>query len=238
MGKIKISAIVLIGGNYDKELLKKCLKSLEWTDEIVKVESENIQGSFSEWRNYGAKKALGEWLFYVDADEEVTPKLREEVRRQILEGKYPAYAIPRTNILLGKRMRFGGWSPDYVLRLIRKEVLVKWEGKLHEQPVIKGEIGKLKQPLIHRSHRSLTEMVEKTNAWSEIEADLLYKSGHPKMNIFRFCSAGFREFWHRGIVKLGFLDGTVGVIEVIYQVFSRLITYSKLWEKQLKKETI
>jgi hypothetical protein len=77
-------------------------------------------------------------------------------------------------------------------------------------------------------------MVDKTNKWSEIEAKLLYESGHPEMNIFRFFSAGFREAWYRGVVKLGFLDGTVGMIEIIYQTFSRLITYSKLWELQLK----
>jgi len=233
MGKKMISAIILIGGNYNKTLLKKCMDSLDWVDEIVKVETDSFPGSFAEWRNEGAKKAMGDWLFYIDSDEEVTLKLREEIRRQILEGKYSAYAFPRKNILLGREMKFGGWWPDYVLRLIKKDALTKWEGELHEQPRVKGEIGKLKQPLMHTSHRSISEMVEKTNTWSEIEAELLFKSGHPKMNIFRFCSAGFREFWYRGIVKLGFLDGTVGIIEVIYQVYSRLITYSKLWEKQL-----
>jgi len=69
------------------------------------------------------------------------------------------------------------------------------------------------------------------------EAELLYKSGHPKMNFFRFASAGFREIWHRGIIHLGFLDGTVGIIEIIYQTFSRLITYSKLWELQKNHES-
>jgi hypothetical protein len=80
-------------------------------------------------------------------------------------------------------------------------------------------------------------MVEKTNAWSEIEARLLFKANHPKMNVFRFFSAGAREFWFRGIRKLGFLDGTIGVIEVIYQTYSRMITYAKLWELQLKEKS-
>ena len=78
-------------------------------------------------------------------------------------------------------------------------------------------------------------MIDKTNKWSEIEAKLLYDSGHPPMNVWRFSTAGFREFWYRGVRKLGFLDGTEGVIEVMYQVYSRLITYTKLWEMQLKK---
>jgi hypothetical protein len=78
-------------------------------------------------------------------------------------------------------------------------------------------------------------MVSKTNEWSEIEAQLLYKSGHPKMIWWRFFSVAIREIWYRGIKKLGFLDGTVGVIEIIYQAYSRMITYAKLWEMQNKK---
>lgn len=240
---MKISAIVLIGGNYDKKLLEKCLDFLSWMDEIIKVETKDIKGSFADWRNYGAKKAQGDWLFYVDSDEQVSDNLRIEILKLIgnwkdasssmLKNGNSAYAIPRKNILLGHVMRYGGWWPDYVVRLIRKDSFIKWEGELHEQPKIKGDIGKLKNPLIHNSHRSLTEMVEKTNEWSEIEAKLLFKSGHPKMNIARFISAGAREFWYRGIKKLGFLDGTIGVIEVFYQTYSRLITYAKLWEKQL-----
>ena len=236
MGKKVISAIVLVGGNYDKALLRKCLSSLSWVDEIVRVETEKISGSFSEWRNYGAKKAEGEWLFYVDTDEEVTTGLKKEIEDAVEEDKYSAFAIPRRNIFLGKKMYFGGWWPDYVLRLMKKEALIKWEGRLHEQPKIRGKISKLRHPLIHNSHRSLSERVEKTNQWSEVEAELLFKSGHPKMNILRFFSAGFREFWYRGVRKLGFLDGTVGIIEVFYQTYSRLITYSKLWELQIAKK--
>lgn len=230
----KVSVIVLIGGNPDKILLKKCLDSVSWAGEIVKVETDGLKGSFADWRNLGAEKANNEWLFYVDSDEAATPKLREVVLIATGSDKFAAYAIPRRNIFLGHTMRWGGWYPDYVLRLIKKDKLKGWFGNLHEQPKIDGAVGHLKEPLIHESHRSLTEMVEKTNKWSEIEAKLLYESSHPKMNFFRFFSAGFREAWYRGIIKLGFLDGTVGVIEIIYQTFSRLITYSKLWEKQLK----
>jgi hypothetical protein len=232
---VKISAIILIGGKVDKDLLKKCLDSVSWCNEVIKVDTSNIHGSFADWRNIGAEKAKGEWLLYVDTDEEVTNNLRQEIEFTIYKLQFTnsAYAIPRQNIFLGHAMHWGGWAPDYVLRLIKKESLKSWSGDLHEQPQISGTVGHLKEPLTHRSHRSLTEMVEKTNKWSEIEAKLLYDSGHPKMNIFRFFSAGFREATYRGIVKLGFLDGVTGIIEIIYQTFSRLITYSKLWELQI-----
>jgi len=235
--KNTISAIVLIGGNYDKELLKKCIDSVSWCDEIVKVETAEIKGSFSEWRNEGAKTAKGDWLLYIDTDEEVSSDLRNEIKSKTDNFQFvnSAYAIPRRNKFLGHRMRWGGWYPDNVLRLIKKDKLKGWFGELHEQPLIDGEVGCLTKPLLHESHRNLHDMVEKTNKWSEIEAKLLFESGHPKMNFFRFCSAGFREFWYRGIVKLGFLDGRVGVIEIIYQMYSKLITYAKLWEKQLNE---
>jgi hypothetical protein len=230
----RVSVIVLIGGNYDKALLKRCLDSTSWADETIKIETDNLKGNFADWRNLGANKAKGEWLFYVDSDEEVSTGLKEMILQVIESDEFSAYAIPRKNILLGHEMRWGGWRPDFVLRLIKKDKLKNWKGELHEQPEIEGRICHLKEPLIHVSHRNLSEMVEKTNRWSEIEAKLLYESGHPKMNIFRFFTAGFREVWNRGVIKLGFLDGTTGVIEIIYQTFSRLITYSKLWELQIK----
>lgn len=231
---VSISAIILIGGSYDKNLLEKCLNSVSWCDEIVKTKTDDLKGSFSEWRNEGAVRAKSDWLFYIDTDEEATKDLRDEIEEKI-KSPISAYAIPRRNKFLGHTMRWGGWYPDYVLRLIKKDKLKGWFGELHEQPLVDGSVGRLKEPLLHDSHRSLSEMVEKTNKWSEIEAELLYNSGHPKMNFFRFCSVAFREFWYRGIVKLGFLDGTVGMIEIIYQMYSRLITYSKLWEMQLQE---
>ena len=248
---MKISAIIL--AKDEEELIGDCLESIKWVDEIVIVDDglshkmleiaekakakivKLQKGSFSEKRNLGARKAQGKWLFYVDIDERVTPLLRKEIKKVISDAfSLPAYAIPRRNVLLGHEMRWGGWWPDYVLRLIKKDSLIAWEGELHEQPRIRGDVGKLRNPLTHFSHRSLSEMVAKTNEWSLVEAQLLYKSGHPKMTWWRFFSVAIREIWYRGIKKLGFLDGTVGVIEIIYQTFSRMITYAELWEMQLK----
>jgi glycosyltransferase involved in cell wall biosynthesis len=249
----KISAIVLTKNSED--LVADCLASINWADEIVVIDDNSsdktreiakkagckvftFSGNFSEKRNFGAKKAIGDWLLYIDADERVTPLLKKEIRSRLTnhQSPYVAYAIPRRNIFLGHEMRWGGWWPDYVLRLIRKDSLLGWEGELHEQPKIQGEIEKLKNPLTHFSHRTLGEMVDKTNEWSLVEARLLLDSKHPKMTWWRFLSVGFREFWDRGIKKLGFLDGTVGVIEIIYQSFSRMITYAKLWEMQIKEK--
>jgi len=249
---VKISAII-IAKNSGK-LIDDCLSSISWVDEIILVDSgstdstikkgekyDNLKvvqnnGNFSQKRNCGAEKASGEWLFYIDTDERVTPLLKSEIQEAIRDSSFEAYAIPRKNILLGHEMKHGGWWPDYVLRLIKKDSLDKWEGALHEQPKIKGEIGKLKNPLTHITHRSLSEMVEKTNKWSEVEAKLLFESNHPEVVWWRFLSVALREFWYRGIKEMGFLDGTVGIIEIIYQMYSRMITYAKLWEMQVNNK--
>lgn len=250
----KISAIILAGNAED--LIKDCLESLSWVNEILVIDTGSTdetmdiakkfkarvfttsKGSFSDWRNFGAKKAKGDWFFYVDVDERVTPLLRKEIQSLITNHQSldVAYAIPRKNILLGHEMKHGGWWPDYVLRLMKKKALRRWRGELHEQPEIEGSVGKLKNPLTHITHRNLSEMVEKTNKWSEIEARLLFESEHPKMAWWRFFSVAAREFWHRAIKKKGFLDGPVGIIEIIYQMYSRIITYAKLWEMQLGRD--
>lgn len=232
-----VSAIILVGGKYDRDLFKKCKKSLSWVDEIVEVKTKNIKGGFSQWRNEGLKKAKGNWILYVDTDEIVGKNLKNEILEVIGHKKLNVgcFAIPRKNIIFGKEFKHGGRKPDYQKRLFLKKNLKKWTGKLHEEPEFFGELKHLKNPLIHYKNSSISDMVEKTNKWSEIEAELMFKANHPKMNIFRFFSAGTREFVLRFIKQLSFLDGVKGVIYGMYQIFSKLISYSKLWEKQLSK---
>ncbi|OGM03115.1 hypothetical protein A2115_03430 [Candidatus Woesebacteria bacterium GWA1_41_8] len=245
---MKVSAIII--AKNEAEMIGDGLESVLWADEIIVIDSGSVDktidiakrygakiyktrsGSFSDWRKQGAKRAQGEYLFYLDADERVTPLLRAEIKKAVSDESAPAYAIPRKNILLGHEMHWGGWWPDYVIRLIKATALISWKGELHEYPEISGEVIKLRQPLIHITHTNLTEMVEKTNYWSETEARLLFESGHPPVVWWRFVSIAFREFWFRGIRKMAFLDGPVGIIELIYQIFNRLIIYAKLWEFQ------
>jgi len=245
-----ISAII-IAKNEEKKI-GDCLKSVSWADETIIVDSGSVDktipiakmhatkvirqlsGGFSERRNRGLKEARGEWIFYIDADERATRELRDEIHKLITNTNYSAYAIPRRNIILGREMKHGGWWPDYVKRLFLKSKFKGWTGELHEEPNFEGKLGHLKASLTHVKHDNLSEMVEKTNNWSEIEARLMFEAGHPPMNISRFFTAGLREFWLRMIRHAAFLDGVPGIIYALYQVFSRLVSYTKLWEMQLK----
>lgn len=233
--KIKISVIILQGSNIDNKNYKKCLDSVSFADQVIKVDTSKLSGSFSEWRNEGLDKALGQWILYIDTDEEVTKDVKFEILNLIKNdsNETGAFAIPRRNFIFGKEFRYSGQYPDYQKRLFKKVNLKRWVGRIHEEPDYVGDLGHLKNPIIHHKDMTVSQMIEKTNKWSEIEAELMVLANHPKMNIFRFFTAGFREFYLRFIKQMAILDGTEGIIYGIYQIYSRLISYSKLWEKQL-----
>lgn len=242
-------SVIIITRNEEK-MLPDALASVKWADEILIVDTGsedktveiakkhkarvvNSHGKhFSEWRNKGLKEAKGDWILYLDADERITPELKKEITKVIEQDKGTAYAIPRRNIILGKEFKHGGFWPDYVKRLYKKSSLNKWTGELHEEPDFKGEMKHLINPMLHIKHETFSEMVEKTNTWSEVEAKLLFESGHPDMNVPRFISAMGREFFYRMIKKAGFLDGAEGIMFAMYQVYSRFVSYAKLWELQ------
>lgn len=186
--------------------------------------------SFAKWRNVGAKEAKGEWLLYVDSDERIPVKLANEIQETIANPKHEAYTISRYEIFLGKHL--GHWGDPRVLRLIKKSTLKRWEGKLHEQPKIDGTIGDLRHQMVHLSHKNIDEKIHNTLLWSKMEAKMLLDAGHPKMSGWRFIRIMLTEFWYRAIKQGLWKDGTEGWIEIIYQMFSKFITYERLWESQ------
>jgi len=246
--KNTISAII-IAKNEDA-LIEDCIKSVGWTDEVIVVDNGstdktvelakklkakiivNKENNFSLLRNEGARIATGTWLLYIDADEIVTEQVKNEILKttSLPAGRVQGYYLTRKNYYLGHE-----WpTKDKMIRLIKKDALIGWIGKLHEHPDIRGNVGDLKESLIHNTHRSLSEMVEKTNEWSEVEADLRLYAKHPRMVAWRFFRVMGSAFWKSYINEGGWKAGIVGWIESIYQAFSIFITYAKLWEKQQK----
>lgn len=241
----------------EEKMIGDCLKSLQFADEIIVLDTGNTDrtneiangykakiikysGSpnYSAWRNFATKEAKGDWLLYVDSDERVTPELESEILKAVSgTGLNSAYAIPRRNIYLGKELKYGGWGGDYVIRLIKKSALIKWVNPLHEQPEFRGSLSKLNSKFIHISHRDLTSMIQKTLVFTKHEAQLRFDSGHPEMTWWRFFRVMATEFWIRFVKLSAWKDGTVGVIDGIFQVFNTFIIYARLWEMQHAKST-
>lgn len=182
-------------------------------------------------RAFGIKKADAVWTFILDADERITSELASEIREAIHHNTYTYYKVPRKNIFAGtKWLKHGGWYPDYQIRLIKKSAFVSWGGTIHSPPRTEGLCGILTNPLYHYFHPSLENMVAKTIVYEKIESDLLFHAGK-KANTATFFRKFLGELYRRLIYHKGFLDGPLGVIESIYQAFSKTITYLFLYEK-------
>lgn len=242
---ILISAIII--AKNEENLIRDCIDTLSFCDEIVLIDNnskdktkdiaqslgakvyEIDSHTFSEIRNYGQRKASGKWILYIDADERVTKELRENILNEIKTQDYSSYIINRRNFYLGKNE----WPfIEKIQRLFKSEDLITWKGVIHETPVSRGNMGTLDGFLDHYTHRDLESMVNKTVAWSTIEAEIRLTSSHPKMSWWRFPRVMLTAFIRSYIFQKGYRAKTVGVIESIYQVFSIFITYAKLWEMQ------
>ena len=250
MNLTKLSIIILVH-NVEEEI-ETALISSQFANEIIVVDTnegstdstleiarkykakivKSPGDSFSKWRNDGAKVASGDWLLYLDSDERITTKLAQEIIKTIHSPQFNAYTIKRFEVFLGKH--FNHWGDPRVLRLIKKKSLKRWEGKVHEQPIIEGSIGDLKNQMVHLSHKNIDEKVLSTLKWSKIESQLMMDTNHPKMKGWRFFRVILTEFWQRFFIQGLWRDGTEGVIEVIYQMFSKFMSYERLWELQRK----
>jgi len=184
-------------------------------------------------RTFGIKKSVSDWVFILDADERITKKLALEIQSMIINRNEKAtnFKITRKNIFAGRKwLQYGGWWPDYQTRLINKKHFIDWPNQIHSSPRIKGKTGLLKNPLIHFFHNDLESMVKKTVVFEDIESDLLHQAGRTASTSI-FFRKYLAELFKRMIKKAGFLDGPVGIIESLYQAYSKTITYLYLYEK-------
>jgi glycosyltransferase involved in cell wall biosynthesis len=247
---------ILIPAKNEQDVIGECLESVRWADEVIVMVNNSTDntaqivksfpwvksittsgGTFATRKNDLLKLAKGKWVFYIDADERITPLLKREIK-ETLESKNPvaAYAIPRRQFLLGKELKWGGWGGEdsFVMRLFQKSKLKTFHGDLHETPIFEGEFRKLTEPLIHLQPSTLEEAFQKSINWTDVEAKLFLAPGinHPPVVWWRALRMGATTLFERLIKKQGFRDGIEGWIESVYQAYHTMIIYLRLWESQ------
>jgi glycosyltransferase involved in cell wall biosynthesis len=246
---------VLVQTHNEAAHIEKCITSAKLlSDDIVVVDMESadrtseiakqlgakvITFPFSSYvepgRSFGIKQIKSKWVFILDADERMTQELSNEIKSMITSTKYTYFKIPRKNKFGGMIwLKHGGWWPDSQMRLIKIDAFQSWPSAIHSTPIIHGEMGYLQQPFEHHFHGNVETMIQKTLVFEDIESELLFKADKPvsTLTFFRkFCM----ELFRRGLAKLGFLDGAIGIMESIYQAYSKTITYLLLYEKKNRR---
>lgn len=248
---MKLSAALAVRD--EEGMLEPCLRLLGFCDEIVVVVDSRTEDrteeiarrhtdrvfvrdfdTFSGQKNFAIEQARGDWVLIVDADERIPPALAAEIERTLgADPPYDAFDIETINVFMGQRMEHGGWKEDHT-RLIRRSA-ARYANDLHEAfDVSPGRTGRLDEGMWHFSHRSVHDNLLKTANYNAIEARAMHAAGAKPVRARTLFWAIFKEFANRFVYRRGYRDGTVGVIESLYQPFSKFLLYVALWERQQK----
>lgn len=244
----RISACIT-AGNEEKNI-RRCLKSVAWADEIIVVDSFSTDRTADicreytesvhqhEWRGYIGQKNLIKdmatcpWILFVDADEEVSPPLRDEIAtafRKPEHAEYAGYEFPRMVYYLGRWIRHGDWYPDIKLRLFRKELGTCGGQEPHDRTTVDGAVRQLRSPIYHYTYEGITDQLTTVNRFSTITAESKFAQGQQ----FRIADLLLRpvaRFMRSYVLRAGFRDGLPGLVvsgTIAYGVF---VKYAKLWE--------
>ena len=158
-------------------------------------------------KQFAADRASGDWIFILDADEEISQELRVEILAAVGAGGIVAYEMPRRNFYFGRWLKHGGKYPDTQLRLFRKGKARFLPLPVHERLEVDGAIGRLSAPLNHYPYRSVRDIPRKLGFYAEALSDSYIRNGKHPLLIF---TRPFSRFISAYLLKLGFLDGAAG----------------------------
>jgi glycosyltransferase involved in cell wall biosynthesis len=188
---------------------------------------ERAWTNYSEQKNFAAEHAQNEWVFSMDADEELSSALQTSLLDwKKREPQFAVYEMARKTWYLGAWVKHSGWYPDFQRRLYRRD-RARFSGMIHEALRFEGKPGRLNGDLLHYTVRSFAEHEEKVERYAALAAQQLYASGERSWRSavwFATPWSWFQNYFLRG----GFLDGYRGAL--IAQMAARAvrIKYEKL----------
>ena len=247
-------SVCLIAGN-EAHRIRRALDSVSgWVAEIIVATDDKTTDGMDKiaesygakvfrqpWkghtahRNFASEKATQPWLLGLDADEVISPALREEIIAALTNSKTnsppAAYSFPRCTLYCGRWIRHGDWYPDRKVRLWRRGHAHWAGGSLHEKLIVQGAIGKLRGDLLHYSMENLDHHTRKSITVSNLFLNRELERRR-RVNLFELW---FRPWWRfvRGyVLRLGFLDGWQGYVIARMVAFETFLRYAKVHEAQ------
>jgi len=236
----------------------RTLASVCWADEIVLVDSGSKDRTcevarehgarvvVEPWRGYVAQKQYAielctkDWVLLLDADEEVSRGLAEEIRIAIISPNAASgYELPRKNLFLGRWIRHGGFYPDPKLRLFRRGQGFVTGHDPHDRcelkPEAPQETRQFKNALVHYTYPTLTLYLNHMNRYSSLGAELAIAKGHRSFNLVNIVLRPLATFVYNYFIRLGFLDGREGLLLHLYHAVYVSWKYTKAWELSRKQ---
>ena len=245
-------SVCIIAGNEEVNI-RRCLESATWADEIVVVDSfsrdrtPEIAREYTDrvfqhrWMGYIGQKAIarnlarGEWILFVDADEAVSPALREQILSTLRRGvpePVAGFDFPRQVWFLNRWIRHGDWYPDAKLRLFRKGRGRCSGIEPHERIEAEGEVRHLSAPLFHYTYENIADQIDTINRFSSIGASSAATRHIPSRLAILWgmlLHPPFR-FFRCYFLRRGFMDGIAGLVIARAIAFGTFVKYAKLWE--------
>lgn len=228
-----------------RRLLTPCLKSLDFCDQILVVDSGSTDGSRelaeslgarviqNTWAGFGPQLLFAltrvdtDWVVCIDQDEQLSPELRASIREAL--PKAPAdlagFYVPRRSFYFDRFLTHSGWYPDYLLRVFRKDRLEVTMSGAHEHLRPKGPTRKLAGDIVHYPYSGFAEQMVKGSLYAQAAADEMRAKGRRGGVITAVAHAKMR-FFKLYVLKLGFLDGRAGLVNALcaaYYVFQKYI---------------
>lgn len=245
--KIPVSVVVIAKNEEDR--LRACLESAAWADEIVVVDDHStdrtaaIAREFTDkvitramdiegkHRNFAYAQARHEWVLSLDADERVTPELRDEIAALLAKGPdCNGYAIPRKNHVGNVWVRHGGMYPSAQLRLFRKDKFRYDElAEVHPQAYMSDPRGSLKGDILHYTYRDFTDAIAKMDRQTDLEAKKWFRENR-KVGAFTTARKMVDRFWKQYVSKQGHKDGVIGLFLAVNAGMYQFLSFAKYWE--------
>ena len=241
---------VVIVTRDEEERIRTCLESIAWADELIVIDAESADKTASiareltdhvvvrPWPGYAAQKnfgldlARGAWILSLDADETVSPALRQEIEAIVeRDGPHDGYEMPRRNIFWGRWVRHGGLYPDWQVRLFRRGRGRFGQRAVHESVRVEsGDVGRLTGHLEHRSYRDVADFLARADRYSTLAAEDWIAQGR-HVHAWDFVGRPLGRFLGMYVVGRGFLDGWRGFLLASLYAYYVLIRTAKIWER-------
>lgn len=249
---IKLS-VVIITLNEEKNIAR-CLDSVSGlADEVVVVDSfsndktkeiclkygvrfiENKFAGYQDQKNIAHQLASYDYVLSLDADEVLSKKLYEEIKKIKNNFACDGYEFNRLTNYNGHWVRHCGWYPDQKIRLVKKQ-LSRWGGgNIHEGLEVDGIIGHIEGDLFHYSYDSISSHVLQTNKFSSAEAQIRFTNGK-RASLLKLVTRPPFQFFKDYFLKLGILDGRYGFIICFLNSLYVLLKYAKMIDLDNSKE--